>query len=224
MKRRDFLKVASGAAGGAAAVGTATASSGSSRSLQEGNETDGNESDGGGGGNESDGGGNQSDGEGGGGGGGTETVKVGPNGDFVFTPGTNEPLAITPGTTVKFVWESDTHNIVVESQPEEANWEGHETIEDTGFEYEHTFEVKGTYEYFCQPHKSAGMTGTIEVGEGGGGGEGGPVKQDPHEMGVPFQAHFVGIATILMMFVSLVYTFFVLKYGESRHASAPNKR
>lgn len=221
MKRRDFLKVASGAAGGAAAVGTTSASSGSSRSLQEGNETDGNESGGGGGGNES---GNGTQGEGGGGGGGTQTVEVGPDGEFVFRPGTEEPLTITPGTTVEFVWESDTHNIVVESQPDGANWEGHEPIEDTGFTYSHTFETEGTYEYFCQPHQQAGMVATIEVGEGGGGGGGAPAKQDPHEMGVPFQAHFVGIATILMMFVSLVYTFFVLKYGESRHASAPNKR
>ena len=222
MKRRDFLKVASGAAGGAAAVGTTSASSDPSLSNQEGTTTTGDGS-GGGGTQTTDGGGTQTTG-GGGGGGGTETVEVGPNGEFVFKPGTSEPLAITPGTTVNFVWKSDTHNIVVESQPEEANWEGHEPIEDTGFEYSHTFEVEGTYEYYCQPHQQAGMVGTIEVSSDAGGGGSAPAKQDPHEMGVPFQAHFVGIATILMMFVSLVYTFFVLKYGESRHASAPNKK
>jgi len=212
MKRRDFLKVASGTAGGAAAVGTATASSGSSLSLQEGNETSG--------GNES------GSGSGGGsGGGGTKTVEVGPNGDFTFVPGTNEPLYASPGTTVEFVWKSDTHNIVVESQPEGASWPGHEPVENTGFTYSYTFETKGTYEYFCQPHKDLGMTGTVIVNESGSApAPEGPVELDPHEMGVPFQAHFVGIATVLMMFVSLVYTFFVLKYGESRHASAPNKK
>ncbi|MFB6105937.1 MAG: plastocyanin/azurin family copper-binding protein [Halobacteriaceae archaeon] len=31
--------------------------------------------------------------------------------------------------------------------------------------YEHTFEVAGTYEYFCIPHESAGMTGTVVVAE-----------------------------------------------------------
>jgi len=74
---------------------------------------------------------------------------------------------------------------------------------------------------------SVGMEGDIIVNESGeapgGDGGGGGAELNPEHMGVPFQAHFVGIATILMMLVSLVYTFFVLKYGESQHASAPNK-
>jgi hypothetical protein len=69
------------------------------------------------------------------------------------------------------------------------------------------------------------MKGAVAVGGDvpttGGGGGGSPT--DPHEMGVPFQAHFVGIATVLMMLVALVYTFFVLKYGESPNASSPNR-
>lgn len=32
-----------------------------------------------------------------------------------------------------------------------------------GESYEHTFETAGTYEYFCIPHESAGMVGTVEV-------------------------------------------------------------
>jgi plastocyanin len=30
--------------------------------------------------------------------------------------------------------------------------------------YEHTFEVEGEYGYFCVPHESSGMTGTVVVG------------------------------------------------------------
>jgi hypothetical protein len=41
-------------------------------------------------------------------------------------------------------------------------------------------------------------------------------------MGVPFLAHYVGIATVLMMIVSLIYTFFFLKYGESANTSGGN--
>lgn len=33
-----------------------------------------------------------------------------------------------------------------------------------GESYEHTFEVAGTYEYFCIPHESS-MTGTVRVEE-----------------------------------------------------------
>lgn len=32
-----------------------------------------------------------------------------------------------------------------------------------GAEYEHTFEAPGTYEYYCIPHESSGMIGTIRV-------------------------------------------------------------
>jgi hypothetical protein len=56
-----------------------------------------------------------------------------------------------------------------------------------------------------------------------GGGESGEEAVDPEEMGVPFQAHYVGIATMLMMIVSLGYAFFLLKYGESPNAKAGNR-
>ena len=93
----------------------------------------------------------------------SKTVAVGPDDRYIFTPGTENPLRITAGTTVKFVWESDTHNIHVDSQPEDANWQGHESIENTGFTYEHTFEVEGTYHYWCEPHKGLGMIADIVV-------------------------------------------------------------
>jgi len=117
------------------------------------NETDINES----AGNES--GGNQSGNQSAGGG---DTVEVlaGPDGEFVFEPA---ELSIDAGTTVRWIWESDLHNVVPTSQPQGANWEGHQPIEDAGFEYEHTFETTGTYEYVCEPHESQGMTGTITV-------------------------------------------------------------
>ena len=152
--------------------------------------------------------------------GGSEEVVVGPDGSLVFSPGTDEALQILPGTTVTFTWDSDNHNIVVDSQPEGAGWEGYETIENTGFTYEHTFETLGTYEYYCAPHQSAGMVGTIEVVENpdaGGGGGGGGGEKELHSFGVPIHAHWVGAATILGIIVTIIFTFYVLKYGESAH-------
>lgn len=97
---------------------------------------------------------------------GVRTVDVGPDGELVFDP---EEVTISVGETVRWVWETDTHNIVVDSQPEGANWEGTEgdasTVYDTGHEYEYTFETAGTYEYICAPHESVGMVGTVEVEE-----------------------------------------------------------
>lgn len=88
------------------------------------------------------------------------TVTVGPIGELIFDP---EAVRISTGTTVTWVWDSDNHNIVVGGQPPEADWEGHEPIEKEGFTYTHTFTVAGLFEYWCQPHQSAGMEGTIIV-------------------------------------------------------------
>jgi len=92
------------------------------------------------------------------------TVAVGPDGRLVYDP---EELTVSTGETVEWVWESDTHNIVVDSRPDGADWGGTEgdeaTLYDEGHTYAFTFETAGTYEYFCQPHRSAGMEGSVVV-------------------------------------------------------------
>jgi len=145
--------------------------------------------------------------ESGGGGGGTKTVTVGPGGSLVFEPGTEESLQVTPGTTVEFVWDSDNHNIVVTSQPDGANWQGHETIENSGFTTSHTFETLGTYDYHCQPHKTAGMVASIEVVESISTPSGSNVPQ------VPDSAKTLGVATTFAMIATLGLAFFFIKYG-----------
>jgi len=218
MNRRDFLMAASGVAGGAGAASAAAAAqeeteSSGSFGIQEGNNSSDNGTTNG-----------TTAAPGDGGGGGSATVAVGPNGDYVYTPGTEDPLYISPGTTVTFEWESDNHNINPQSVPEGAEWEGHMPTENTGFSYEHTFETLGTYEYQCDPHAGLGMKATIIVNESGQppGGEGGG-EVDPEDMGVPIQAHWVGISTILAIMSSLMFTFYVLKYGESAHSSSPGR-
>jgi plastocyanin len=146
-------------------------------------------------------------GSGSGGGGATEEVAL--LGSLVFDP---EELTIATGTTVNFVWESDGHNIVVESQPEGANWEGTEggaeALYDTGHEYGHTFETTGTYEYVCAPHKTAGMVGTIEVVE-----ELSTPAPDAGPPGIPDSAKTLGIASIIGMLSTLGLAYFFMRYG-----------
>lgn len=145
--------------------------------------------------------------------------------DYAYEPGTDETLTIEPGTTVRFVWMTDTHNIVILEQPDESDWEGVESIEDTGYEHEHTFEVEGTYEFVCTPHEALGMFGTIEVVEDADApAVAAPAELDPHDIGVPLQKHFIGIATFFAIFLTLVFTFYVLKYGETPHSGYPNNR
>jgi plastocyanin len=137
--------------------------------------------------------------------GGTEEVVVGPGGSLVYEPA---DLEITPGTTVNFVWDSDNHNIVVDSQPDGAEWEGTPGSDtyDTGYEYSHTFETEGEYAYYCQPHLSAGMEASITVSaDAGGGGAGRPT--------LPDSALTMGVTTIGVMASTLALAFFFLKYG-----------
>ncbi|WP_238477184.1 plastocyanin/azurin family copper-binding protein [Natranaeroarchaeum sulfidigenes] len=230
MNRRDFLRTATGASAGAAAVsavGTTAAADGHDAysavsSLQEeddeenGEEENGEEENGEEENGEENGAADNGDDDGA-----TETVIVGPDGENVFEP---DDLTIEPGTTVEFIWESDTHNLALESGPD-GGWEGYDPIEDTGFEYEHTFEVEGTYEYVCDPHVAAGMDAVITVTEDAGDAAAeGPTEVDPHAIGVPVQKHFIGAATFAAIFVTFVFTFYVLKYGESANTSYPNKK
>ena len=96
------------------------------------------------------------------------TVVVGPGGSLVFDPA---ELTVAPGDTVEFSWESNFHSVTVESKPSGSEWTGTgEETHDAGFTHTHTFEVTGTYDYYCNPHRSSGMVGSVTVGEGGGGG------------------------------------------------------
>jgi halocyanin-like protein len=219
MNRRDFLRTAGGAAGGTAAV---SASAGTAAAAEGG---------GGGGGGGPDLGG-YLDGVGNYNGtvqdktGSSEvTVKVGTDangGGFGFGPAA---VHVDKGTTVKFEWTGNGggHNVIAE----DGTFDSGTAVAAAGVNFEYTFEEGGVYNYYCQPHKSLGMKGSIVVGQPGAdyptiAAAGGSKPANPEHMGVPFQAHYVGIATVLMMIVSLIFTFFLLKYGETPHAKGGN--
>jgi len=141
---------------------------------------------------------------------GSGTVEVGAGEQGLkYTPGTDSPLYVTPGTTVTFEWVSGGHNIVADGQPTDAAWEGHEPIEDEGFSTEFTFETTGTYEYYCDPHQSVGMAASIEVVEELPTPE--PTAAGPPE--VPDSAKSLGVASFIAMVATLGLAFVFTKYG-----------
>jgi halocyanin-like protein len=242
MNRRDFVRTAGGVAGvTAATTGTAaaqespgtgggtTAAGGQGTAGTPGGATGtaGGGGGGGGGGGTPDLGGYLSDVQNYGGsvtdmrGQATVTVDVGvPNGPnpYGFGP---PAIHVDNGATVEWNWTGDggAHNVV----HEDGAFDSGTAVSTEGVNFEHTFEEDGVYQYYCNPHKGSGMKGVVVVGteyptvEPGGGEE-----KELHEMGVPFQAHFVGLATILAILVTLVFTFFQLKYGESSHFKGGN--
>jgi halocyanin-like protein len=91
------------------------------------------------------------------------TVEVGAEGNggpYAFAP---PALKVSTGTTVTFDWVSDGHNVLVESQPDGASWAGVESLENSGYSHEHTFDTPGVYTYYCDPHLPVGMKGVVEV-------------------------------------------------------------
>jgi len=137
------------------------------------------------------------------------TVEVGAGSQSVaFAP---TKLWVDPGTTVNFEWVSNGHNVLPNTQPEGAGWEGSgEALEDEGFTYSHTFETGGMYTYFCSPHEQLGMVGAIAVG--------GDVETETIETGsagpqVPDVGKSVGVAAGFAMAATLGLSYLFLKYG-----------
>jgi halocyanin-like protein len=147
------------------------------------------------------------------------TVEVGASGNggnLAFAPA---GVWVDVGTTVVWEWngEGGGHNVVADGGP--AALDSGAPVAEAGTTYEYTFEEgdAGITNYYCSPHQALGMLGAVAVGEevstvsaGGGGGE-----KELEELGVPIQAHWVGAATILGIIVTIIYTFYILKYGES---------
>jgi plastocyanin len=97
----------------------------------------------------------------------THDVQVG-GVSFSFTPST---LTICAGDTVHWVWMGSGHTVTSGTNgtadnkfcnQNNMNCSANPT-ESTGNTYDFTFATAGTFPYFCRPHASLGMTGTITV-------------------------------------------------------------
>ena len=89
----------------------------------------------------------------------TVEVKLGTDaGMLAFEPST---VTISAGDTVKFV-----NNKLA---PHNAVFDGHEELSHAdlafapGESWEETFDTAGTYDYYCEPHRGAGMVGKVIV-------------------------------------------------------------
>lgn len=153
-----------------------------------------------------------------------ETTTVEMTDGLVFDP---DDTTVAPGTTV--VWEnvgSVGHSVTAYETdlPEDAayfasgGFESEQAARDAypegdipgGERFEHTFEVEGTYDYFCVPHESAGMVASLTVQEGGGGTPSGGGEPIP---GVPDSAISVVLAAALVTVTVVGLAYFFLKYG-----------
>ena len=219
MNRREFLRTAGGAAGAATAV---TAATGPAAAQESGGKK------GGGGGGSASGPidyGGYLEGANGWSGSTADktgkkevTIKVGAGSSgHAFKP---TAVHVDPGTKVTWKWTGSggAHNVVSKKD----KFKSGSPIAKKGHTFSHTFEKDGIYNYYCNPHKSMGMLGSVAVGKVPHKSAAAAQEVEPHEMGVPLQAHYVGIAATIMVTTTLVFTFYTLKYGESAHTKGGN--
>lgn len=69
-------------------------------------------------------------------------------------------VTISPGTTVR--WINDIARFHTITPDGHSEWSRQE-MTDAGQVFTHTFNNTGTFDYFCEPHESVGMVGTIIV-------------------------------------------------------------
>ncbi len=204
MKRRDFMRTAGGSAAATTAVVASTGTAAAQDELPEWDYIDGVD-------------------------GGEEdlrdqdevTVRVGAEGnggDLAFEPA---GIWIDPGTTVIWEWTGGggEHNVETVDGPAELDSQLTSSAGET-YEYEFTEDDEGITDYVCAPHEGLDMKGAVAVGDDVPtqevAADGGGWPEDfAGEVGVPLQKHYIGIISFFSIAVSLVFTFYVLKYGES---------
>jgi len=77
-------------------------------------------------------------------------------------------LHVEPGTTVRFEIAAGAHSATAYEDRIPAAASAFDTGTIAGGSVDVTFDVEGTYDYYCIPHESIGMTGRIVVGAPGG--------------------------------------------------------
>ncbi|QEY31408.1 plastocyanin [Synechococcus sp. RSCCF101] len=89
----------------------------------------------------------------------TSEVKLGADsGMLVFEPAN---VTIKKGDTIRFVNNKlAPHNVVFDGHDELSH---QELAFSPGESWETTFNEAGSFEYYCEPHRGAGMVGTITV-------------------------------------------------------------
>ncbi|MDG5777982.1 plastocyanin/azurin family copper-binding protein [Haloarculaceae archaeon H-GB2-1] len=115
----------------------------------------------------------------------TETAEVKmltQDGGYHFDP---HVVRVKPGGTVSWVLASGSHTTTAyhpdNDQPQlvpdgAATWDS-DTLSNQGESFEHTFETEGVYHYYCSPHESVGMIGSVIVGEPDAHGQ--PALEEP---------------------------------------------
>ena len=93
------------------------------------------------------------------------TVDVEVGGGLFFTP---DNVTISTGDTVRWTWIDDEPHTVTSGANGTFDNLFDSGLQTSGFIFTYTFTSPGTFEYFCRPHYSMGMVGTVNVVQSAG--------------------------------------------------------
>jgi halocyanin-like protein len=140
------------------------------------------------------------------------TVSVGAGSDgLAYDPA---GIWIDPGTTVIWEWtgQGGGHNVIA-MEDAAASFDSGAPVTEGTFEYTFSEDEAGISNYYCSPHQSLGMLGSVAVGEDVPTEEVGGGEEGPSGPAVPESAMTLGVATTVAMLATLGLAFFFLKYG-----------
>lgn len=87
----------------------------------------------------------------------SSTVEVHMTSSLTFSPA---EVTIEPGTTVRWINDASVFHTIT---PDGHSAWSRATVNSTGQTFEVTFNSEGVFPYYCEPHQSQGMTGTVTV-------------------------------------------------------------
>ena len=142
----------------------------------------------------------------------------------LFEFGVEPPgVQLTPGTTVTFHITNKgqvDHNLYIGDGGAVAKWD---PLIKPGESANVNFTVpaSGVTVYYCnvQGHRELGMLGnlTLRGQSAPAASAGGPGPKEIRALGVSFFAYWVGVVSFIVLFAVLAATFFLLRYGETKH-------
>jgi plastocyanin len=100
-----------------------------------------------------------------------ETVTVGMEDNYFD----RAEISVPAGTTVTWVQNGENPHTTTSY---DGLWDSGMVAGGSGGSYSYTFEEPGTYEYFCAPHESQGMVGTVTVTEAAAADQAAPADDD----------------------------------------------
>jgi plastocyanin len=124
-------------------------------------------------------------------------------------------ITVPTGTTVTWVQAGNNPHTTTSY---DGLWDSGMLAGGSGESFSYTFDEPGSYTYFCIPHESQGMVGSVTV-TGGGGGGGATIEAGGSTGPLPASGGVGTTPSVLLPAVALILGSGILAYAVMRRSS-----